>query len=78
MFRIWNMLTLIEETKDKFKISCGGEADNLAVSEATIILAGLGDCNRVAGLDIEIHDDLPLGEIYLFNEEVGDGKVRTL
>lgn len=60
------MLTLIEETKDKFKISSGNEADILAVSDATITLAGFGNCNRLSGLDIEIHDDLPLGEIYLF------------
>lgn len=78
MFRIWNMLTLIEEAKEKFWAFGGHEADSLAVSDATITLAGLGRCNRVAGLDIEIHDDLPLGEYYLLREDVGQGEMRTL
>lgn len=78
MFRIWNMLSLIEETKDKFQASSGREADIMAVSDATITLAGMAGCNHVSGLDIEIRDDLPLGEIYLFNKDVGEGKERTL
>ena len=66
MFRIWNILTLIEDMKRDLLASSGREADTLAVSDATIVLAGLGRCNRVAGLDIEIHDDLPVGESYVF------------
>lgn len=69
MFRIWNMLTLIEGKKEDFMASSGRKANGLAISDATVILAGLGRCNRVSGLDVEIHDDLPVGEFYVFRAD---------
>lgn len=58
-------LMSIENSKERYLAYSGREADTLAVSDATVTLAGLGGCNHVSGLDIEIHDDLPLGEFYV-------------